>query len=100
MGRNQGLQFLHSVYRRFVLRRVSELLLLPVGTSMLISDGVALGVRDLGMSGSPELFIEDAREVIGGQLSVVRALSDYSLEEQVAWLSMVDEFTLVSQKEY
>lgn len=97
MSRTYGLRFLQEVYRKYVLRRVAELLLLPVGTSMLVADGVALFVRDEGLAGRPELFVEDAREVIGGQLSVVRPLSSYALEEQVAWLSSVGESTLISQ---
>lgn len=100
MSRSQGLQFLRDVYRRFVLRRVAELLLLPVGTSMVVAEGVALFVRDEGLAGRPELFIEDAREVIGGRLSVIRPLSSYALEEQVAWLVAVDDSTLISVKEF
>ena len=71
------------------------LLSFPVGTSFLVSSTLAVGVRDDGLNGSPDIFVEDCSSIVGGHCSVIRSFDDLSIEDQLSIVSAFDSSTPV-----
>lgn len=88
-----------GVFQKVYVDYVSDwrrlLLSFPVGTSFLVSSTLAVGVRDDGLNGSPDIFVEDCSSIVGGRCSVVRSFDDLSIEDQLSIVSAFDSSTPV-----
>lgn len=88
-----------GVFQKVYVDYVSDwrrlLLSFPVGTSFLVSSTLVVGVRDDGLNGCPDIFVEDCSVVVGGRCSVIRSLDALSVEEQLFIVSAIDGSTPV-----
>lgn len=92
-------EFILGIFQKVYADYVSDwrrlLLSFPVGTSFLVSSTLAVGVRDDGLNGSPDIFVEDCSCIVGGRCSVVRSFDDLSVEDQLSIVSAFDSSTPV-----
>lgn len=88
-----------EIFRKVYIDYISDwrrlLLSFPVGTSFLVSSTLAVGVRDDGLNGSPDIFVEDCSCIVGSRCSVVRSFDDLSVEDQLSIVSAFDSSTPV-----
>lgn len=89
------LEIFRKVYADYISDWRRLLLSFPVGTSFLVSSTLAVGVRDDGLNGSPDIFVEDCSSIVGGRCSVFRSFDDLSTEEQLSIVSALDGSTPV-----
>lgn len=95
MKKESLLGIFQKVYADYVSDWRRLLLSFPVGTSFLVSSTLAVGVRDDGLNGSPDIFVEDCSSIVGGRFSVVRSFDDLSIEDQLSIVSAFDSYTPV-----
>lgn len=94
MGKSALLERFSSIYHQFVSESRARLLLLPVGTSLLLSPNKVMGVG-VDSDDKKYLFVEFGGSFVGGHPSYFRRLDDLSLGEQMVLLSEVSELTPV-----
>lgn len=95
MKKESLLGIFQKVYAEYVSDWRRLLLSFPVGTSFLVSSTLAAGVRDEGLTGCPDIFVEDCSSIVGGRCSVFRSFDDLPVEEQLSIVSAFDGFTPV-----
>lgn len=95
MKKESLLGIFQKVYADYVSDWRRLLLSFPVGTSFLVSSTLAVGVRDDGLNGSPDIFVEDCSSIVGGHCSVIRSFDDLSIEDQLSIVSAFDSSTPV-----
>lgn len=95
MKKESLLGIFQKVYADYVSDWRRLLLSFPVGTSFLVSSTLAVGVRDDGLNGSPDIFVEDCSSIVGGRCSVIRSFDDLSIEDQLSIVSAFDSSTPV-----
>lgn len=71
MKKESLLGIFQKVYADYVSDWRRLLLGFPVGTSFLVSSTLVVGVRDEGLNGCPDIFVEDCSAVVGGRCSVL-----------------------------
>lgn len=84
------LEIFRKVYADYISDWRRLLLSFPVGTSFLVSSTLVVGVRDEGLNGCPDIFVEDCSAVVGGRCSVIRSFDALSVEEQLSIVSAFD----------